>query len=84
VTRHSQCLRTYVTGYRISRNGQEPIVNVDDLSQIEPEIHALPPDRWHIDELPAKPFPSGHTARRWGIGTKRDDGSVVIEPDRWP
>jgi hypothetical protein len=31
--------------FRISRNGQEPIVNVDTLEQIEPEIRALPPGR---------------------------------------
>jgi hypothetical protein len=70
--------------FRISRNGQEPIINVDDLAQIEPEIRALPPGRWHIDELPAKPFASGHPARRWGVGIKRADGTVAIEPDPWP
>jgi hypothetical protein len=69
--------------HRVSHNGQEPIVNADTVEQIEPEIRALPPARWHVDELPAKPFPSGHTARRWGVGIKRADGSVVIEPDPW-
>jgi hypothetical protein len=34
--------------------------------------------------LPLKPFPSGHTSRRWGVGIKRADGSVAIEPDPWP
>jgi hypothetical protein len=29
--------------FRISRNGQEPIVNLDTVEQIEPEIRALPP-----------------------------------------
>jgi hypothetical protein len=67
--------------WHISRNGQEPIVNVDDIEQIEAEILALPPGRWHIDELPAKPFPSGHTARRWGVGIKYADGSVVPWPE---
>jgi hypothetical protein len=23
------------------------------------------------------------TSRRWGIGIKRDDGTVAIEPDPW-
>jgi hypothetical protein len=69
--------------FRISRNGQEPIVNVDAVEQIEPEIRALPQGRWHIDELPVNPFPSGHTSRRWGVGIKRADGSLVIEPDPW-
>jgi hypothetical protein len=79
--------------FRISRNGQEPIVDVDAVEQIEPEIRALPPGRWRIDELPAKHFSSGHTSRRWGVGIKRADGSVlikrangsvVLERDPWP
>jgi hypothetical protein len=46
----------------------------------------LPPSRrrYHIDELPAEPFASGHTARRWGVGIKHADGTVAIEPDPWP
>jgi hypothetical protein len=62
--------------YRISRNGHEPIINVDTVEQIEPEIPDLPAGRWHIDELPTNPFPSGHTSRRWGVAVKRADGSV--------
>jgi hypothetical protein len=69
--------------YRISRNGEEPIVIVDDVGQVEPEIRALPPGRWRIDELPAKLFSSGHTARRWGVGIKHANGSVEIELDPW-
>jgi hypothetical protein len=70
--------------FRIRKNGQEPIVTVDAVEQIESVIRLLKPGRWQIDELPAKPFPSGHTSRRWGVGIKRSDGSVVIEPDPWP
>jgi hypothetical protein len=51
------------------------------VEQIESEIRALPASRWHIDELPAKPFPSSHTARRSGVGIKRADGSIVVERD---
>ena len=29
-------------------------------------------------------MPSGHTSGRWGIGIKRADGTVAIEPDPWP
>ena len=70
--------------FRISRNGQEPIVNADTVEEIEPVIRASEPGCYHVDELPAKPFPSGHTSRRWGIGIKKADGEVVIEPDPWP
>jgi hypothetical protein len=72
--------------FRVSRNDdvEEPVINVDTVAQNASAIRSQPPGRWQIDELAAKPFPSGDTARRWGIGTKRDDGSVVIKPDRWP
>jgi hypothetical protein len=69
--------------FRISRNGQEPIVNADDVEQIELAIRALPPGRWQIDELSAKLFSSRRTARRWGVGIKHTDGSVELEFDTW-
>jgi hypothetical protein len=69
--------------YRISRNGHEPIVDVDQVAAIEPVIRASPAGRYHVDEMSTKPLPSGHCARRWGVGIKRADGSVVIEPDPW-
>jgi hypothetical protein len=61
-------------------NGEEPIVYVDTLEEIEPAIQRRQPGRWQIDEFRAKPFPSGHTSRRWGVGIKLADASVVIEP----
>ena len=69
--------------YRISRNGQEPIVDVDQVEAIEPVIRSSEPGRYHVDEISADPLPSGHTSRRWGVGIKRADGTVVIEPDPW-
>jgi hypothetical protein len=81
--------------FRLSRNDdvEEPVIKVDAVAQIGPVIRSHPPGRWHIDQFPAKPFPSGHPSRRWGIGIKRADGSIVIkradgsvvlEPDPWP
>ncbi len=70
--------------YRISRNGQEPIVDVYTVEAIEPSIHASEPGRYHIDQLSFVPLPSGRTSRRWGIAIKYADGTVVIEPDPWP
>jgi hypothetical protein len=48
--------------FRLSRNDdvEEPVVKVDAIAQIAPAIRWHPPGRWHIDQLPAKPFPSGH------------------------
>jgi hypothetical protein len=52
---------------------------------------------WHLTDLDraivdirafldpsAEPLPSGHTSRWWGVGIKRPDGSVAIEPDPSP
>ena len=69
--------------YRISRNGQEPIVDVDQVEAIEPAIRSSEPGRYHVDEISAGPLPSGHRSRRWCVGIKRHDGTVAIEPDPW-
>jgi hypothetical protein len=49
--------------FRISKNGQAPIVDVDTVAEIERAIRSNPPRRYHVDELPTTPFPSGHTSR---------------------
>ncbi len=68
---------------RISQNGQEPIVDVDTLDQLEPAIRSSEPGRYHIDQIERSPLPSSHTSRRWGVGIKGADGTVVVEPDPW-
>jgi hypothetical protein len=67
--------------YRISHNGQEPIVDVDQVEGIEPAIRDLKPGRYDVDEISADSLPSGHTSRRWGIVIKWRDGAVFLEPD---
>jgi hypothetical protein len=69
--------------FSISRDGSDHIIEVDALDQVEPVIPAEKLGRYHIDEMDAKPLPSGHTARRCGVGIKKADGSVVIEADPW-
>ena len=69
--------------FRVSRNGQEPIIDVDQVEAIEPAIRSSEPGRYQVDEISAEPLPSGHTSRRWGVGIKRADGSVALEPDPW-
>jgi hypothetical protein len=69
--------------YRISSAGQEPIVDVDTVHDIEPEIRSSKPGRDHVDQIEAYPLLSGHTEQRRVIGIKRADGSVVIERDPW-
>jgi hypothetical protein len=69
--------------FRISHDGQEPITDVDTVDQLESAIRASNPGRYHIDEISRDPIPSGHTSRRWGVGIKRADGSIMPEPDPW-
>jgi hypothetical protein len=68
--------------FRISRNGQEPIVDVGALEEIEPVIRRSEPGQYLIDEMSRDPLPSGQISRRWGFGIKRADGSVSIKRDR--
>jgi len=51
--------------YRISGNGQEPIVDVDLVEAIEPVMRSNKPGRYHVGEISSEPLPSGHTSRRW-------------------
>ncbi len=67
--------------FRISQNGQEPIVDVDSIEQIEPVIRSSPPGRYHVDEISADPLPSRHTSRRWGLAIRHPHGSVDLDPD---
>jgi hypothetical protein len=59
------------------------VVDVGTVEEIEPTIRAAEPGRYHVDEIRAKPLPSGYPEQRWGIGIKRPDGSVAIDPDPW-
>jgi hypothetical protein len=70
--------------YRISRQGQEPIVDVGSVEAIEGMIQAGNPGPFHIDEISSDRLPSGHTSRRWRTGAKNRDGTTIIEPDPWP
>jgi len=69
---------------RISRNGHDPIINVDQVDAIERAIRSRKPGRYHVDEVGSDPLPSGHTSRRRGIGIKRGDWTVIIDRDAWP
>jgi hypothetical protein len=55
--------------YRIRRNGQEPITDVDQVEAIEPAIRSSEPSRYHVGEIIADPLPSGDTSRRCGSGS---------------
>jgi hypothetical protein len=69
-----------MTMYRVS-GADEFLVDVENVGQIKPVIRTAEPGRYHVDEFSTTPLPSGHTARRWEVGIKEADGSVVIEPE---
>ena len=69
--------------YLISQNGQEPVVCVDSIEQVERTIRSSPPGRYQLDDISTEPLPSAHSARRWDVAIRHADGSVDLEPDRW-
>jgi hypothetical protein len=69
--------------YRISRNGQVPIIDVDTIEDIEPTIRDLKAGRHDADESSAEPLPSGRNLRRWGLLVERRDAAVFLEPKPW-
>ena len=69
--------------FRISHIARRTAVDVDSIDEVEPAIASSKPGRYHINQISAEPLPSGHTSRRWGVGIKATDGSVVIERDTW-
>jgi hypothetical protein len=68
--------------FRIS-GADDFLLDVENVQQIEPVIRTADAGCYHVDEMSTKPLPSGHTVRRWGVGIKRADGTVAIEPDPW-
>ena len=68
--RHHSCRQVFLTSRR--------------SGEVERKLSRLVGGLYHVDEISADPLPSGHTSRRWGVGIKRLDGSVAIEPDPWP
>jgi hypothetical protein len=67
--------------YRISRNEQDPIVDVNTPKEIEPAIRRLAPGFYHVHQIGADASRSGHTSRSWGVAIRYADGSVVVKRD---
>jgi hypothetical protein len=68
--------------YRISRDGQEPVI-VETIKAIMSAIGLRAPGRYVIDEINNEPRTIGDTMRHWGIGIRWADGTVEIEPEPW-
>ncbi len=69
--------------FRIVDRDGEMLADSDSLDGVPQLPRNAPPGRYHVDEISAKPLPSGHTARRWGTAIRHDDGRVILDPDPW-
>jgi len=67
--------------FRISQRDRGLIADVDSVEAVEGVIRDGDPGRYHVDEISSDPLPSGNMSRRWGVGIKRNDGTVSIQPD---
>jgi hypothetical protein len=67
--------------FRVSLKG-EGIDDADTLGRCRGIVMGQPVGRYDVDEIPADPFPSGHTSRQWGRMLRNRDGRVEDEP--WP
>ncbi len=59
--------------HRISRIGPEPIIDVDQVEEIESTIRSSKPGRYHVDEISSNPLPIPieGTAHNMGINQRR-------------
>jgi hypothetical protein len=65
--------------YRISRFGKEPVADAQISEEIKPAIGNAEPGLYLVHEISAEPLPSGNVCRPWGIGVKRQNGSVEFD-----
>jgi hypothetical protein len=68
--------------FRVGHRDEE----LDDSNTIEGTRQidqGEPPGRYDVDEIRAKPFPSGQTSRQWGRLIRHRDGRVEDEPHPW-
>jgi hypothetical protein len=68
---------------RVNGADGDPVGTADSPDSITSIVNGLDPGRYHVDEISDDPLPTRHTSRRWGVATKRADGTITIEPDPW-
>jgi hypothetical protein len=69
--------------YRLVDSRGEMLSDADSIQGLKGILGHLDPGRYVVDQIASHPLPSGHTARRWGVLPKLDDGSIIAEPDPW-
>ena len=69
--------------YRLVDSNGEMLSDADSIEYLKGILGHLDAGRYTVDEIASEPLPSGHTARRWGVLLKLDDGTIIEEPDPW-
>jgi hypothetical protein len=69
--------------FRLSRGADGPVVDFTTFRQLVVALRDGKRGRFRIDEITRDPSPHSHTSRRWGVGAKWADGTVVIERHPW-
>ncbi len=69
--------------YRLIDSTGEMLSDADTIEYLKGILGHLDAGRYTVDEIASEPLPSGHTARRWGVLLKLDDGTIIEEPDPW-
>ncbi len=67
--------------FRVSR-GQTGF-DADSLDQARERLRHEEPGLYHVDEIRADPFPSGHMSRAWDGLIRHRDGRVEDEARPW-
>lgn len=67
--------------FRITRG--ESGFDSDALERAREILRQGKPGKYHVDQLRADPFPSGHTSRAWGSLIRHADGRVEDERRPW-
>jgi hypothetical protein len=63
--------------YRLVDPKGELLSDADTIGYLKGILSRLDLGRYTVDEIATDPLPSGHTARRWGVILKLDDGSSI-------
>jgi len=69
--------------YRLIDSKGEMLSDADSIEHLKGILGYLDPGRYTVDQIAAHPLPSGHTARRWGVLLKLEDGTIIEKPDPW-
>ena len=69
--------------YRLVDSKGEMLSDADTIEYLKGILGHLDAGRYTVDEIASDPLPSGHTARRWGVLLKLDDGTIIEEPVPW-